>query len=97
MILKRNKSKWIVPLLLLSTITNASETNTCTEVIKAADLAITSQKAQIEVRDQELTQTQKILDLQTKEIDSLRRDAWYQSPWLWLTVGVLAGAYATKK
>lgn len=53
----------------------------------------------MEIRNQELSQAQLLLDSRGKEIEDLKRssDAWYNSKWLWIFVGAGATALALKK
>lgn len=85
-------------LLTLLLTRNAQSEITCDEVVQKAQQAIQAQKSQIEVRDRELGQAEKMLaDLKT-ENRSLKdsADAWYNSRTLWLVVGGVAAAYIVR-
>lgn len=90
------------PTLLYATDTSKSTKTTCNDVISACDKALADKQAQIDIRDQEMAQTNAMLNANAKEIDDLKRsnDAWYNSHTLWFFVGVAAAGgsvYLLKK
>ena len=91
-----SKRTLIAGLLMLCLATRSFATD-CEDLAKAADLAIAEQKKAIEIRDLRLDLAKERLEEVSKERDELRGTAWYKSPYLWLSVGILAGAYVSKR
>lgn len=84
----------IMSVLLPNTARTAEDA--CTPVVNACDKALATQDRVIELgRKVELTQTS-IIDAQDKQIQELskRESSLLSSPWLWLSVGLVVGAYA---
>lgn len=90
-----NRKTLIVGLLMLSTpLRSFADPATDLERCKTlGEAAIQAQKAQIDIRDLQIKQSKDIIELQNKEIVVLKSDSLFKSPWLWLTVGAVVGAY----
>lgn len=67
----------------------------CSDLIHACDKALADKDAQIGIRDNRIEFDEKMIQEQSKRIES--QDAWYKSPFLWLFIGGATGAYLMRK
>lgn len=86
-----NKRILILGLVLPCLTTNVYAMPTCENIITACDQVIKDQKAQVRIRDEEISQGEAMLRTQEKQIEQLKRDqgAWYNNHTIWMIVGAV--------
>ena len=86
--------KWIAVPMMLSLSMSANAEPTCKPLIESCDKALAAQKEQIQIRDLRIKESTSQIDELTKTVKEKdeKLSSIFRNPWVYLGVGVLAGA-----
>lgn len=95
-------NKCLLILLLTMSVSHQSialaKTDECSPVVAACDKALADQQKVIDLKTKTITEQSNVIAIQSKQIFKLenKNSGLFASPWFYLTLGILTGAFAFK-